>query len=268
MASSQNATRKRQLVRPTGLTEALWACVLDDYLSEEEEGEISKVLGYRENAPWYLNPDTVACTPSRNTRRILEHDPRDPKERGGRHSDSSDEDRDGRPGVWDDLSSTTELPPVMWLSLPPSHETRNNSDWNISTGDWDMTVASPRERNETVLQRQSSKNHRKAGLSIHHQMSLKSTSPKSRQSSKSNTNSTSILSTPCGNSYAMAISRSSSQRSSPRSRSTSRAEVRRSRSKSQSRSKATTGSKKAYSEMVEERQPQSRRLWGGHQSRS
>ena len=269
MATSYHVSRSRQVVRPTGLTEALWACVLDDYLSEEEEGEISKVLGYHENAPWYLNPQAVACTPARNTITIPEQDPRDPRERGGRDSDSSDEERDGTPGVWDDVSSTTELPPVMWLSLPPTNAERNGGNWNVSTGDWDMTVHSPRERNEIVLQqRKSSKHHSKGGSSIHHQMSIKSASAKSRQSSKSHTNSNSILSTPCGNSYAMAISRSSSHRSSPRSRSQSRTDLRRSRSKSQGKSRPSTGNRKTMSEAMEERQPQSRRFWGGHQARS
>lgn len=171
MASMQKGGQ--HLVRPTGLTEALWACVLDDYLSEEEEGEFNKILGKPEQVPWYLKPEIVACaatprtaTPRPRNRRLRARDPResrfvDPRDaraRGGRDLDSSDEERDGTPGVWDEASGQ-DMPPVMWLSVPPAPEEKKEPDWDMpidwdTPTDWDMNVKLHRMRHQKKKQQE------------------------------------------------------------------------------------------------------------------
>jgi hypothetical protein len=161
MASQQQQQQQGgHLVRSTGLTEALWACVLDDYLSEEEEGEFNRILGNTEKVPWYLRPEVVACsaTPRKSTRRIRAGDPRDARARGGRDPDSSDEERDGTPGVWDEASAP-EMPPVMWLSVPPEGEAKQEPDWDTPVDwdtprDWDMNVKLHRMKQQQKKQKQ------------------------------------------------------------------------------------------------------------------
>lgn len=148
-------TQSKTLLRPTTLAEALWACALDDYLSEEEEGEFVKILGNKETrVPWYLKNEAV-CAPIRPDTHAIHDDPRDARTRGGRELDSSDEERDGTPGVYDELSQP-EMPPLLWLSIPQIEESGKDSvkrepdwaavdlDWDAGTTDWDISVQSSR----------------------------------------------------------------------------------------------------------------------------
>ena len=112
MPSTTNESSKSGR-RLAGLNEALWACFLDDYLSEEEEGELSKIVGRKEEL-------SLLCF-QEQTHRINE-DPRTVKARGCLDDDDSFEYRNGgTPGVWND-APTPEMPPIIWLAVPTETE--------------------------------------------------------------------------------------------------------------------------------------------------
>lgn len=256
----------KTLIRPTGLTEALWACVLDDYLSEEEEGEINKVIGYKEKTPWYLSPDTVACAGPRPTRRRHVHDPRDPKERGGRinANDSSDDERDGTPGVWDDLSSAPELPPVMWLSVPPKDDAADEHDWDTGTDDWDANVTvQPNNMERAVRKRAKSGNRRKSDESSTYHEAVRMANAKSRQPAKPISRNATRSPSRQSDKYRTMSSHSSSD---VMSRMTPFAKSKPSRSRSRSKSR-TRNSRNTHNDDLESRQTQQSRRGGSRTRR-
>ncbi len=247
--TSHPSSEKKIVVRPSGLSEALWACVLDDYLSEEEEGEIKKVIGNGEKTPWYLSPDTVACAGQRPTGQHQFQDPRDAKERGGRACDSSDEGRDGTPGVWDDISSTPEMPPVMWLSVPPTDDEGNVLDWNGDTPEWDGSDHYNRIEDANRGAKRGKRDSNEEIFTYHETTQL--AKARSRQSSKANSRSTARSASRLSARYPTTLSNTSSEMM--MSRLTPRAVSKSSRSRSRSKSR-TRYSRKAPNDEMESRQ--------------
>lgn len=141
MASRSTVTRSRSVARPSGLAEALWACALDDYLSEEEEGEFSKILG-KEPTPWYLLETKSVWTKRQN----WEGDPRDARTRGGSDIMAQKEIGDAPSEVWDGVSGEGDFQ-GGWMpgSTPEGGTTAaadpaetpavTEPDWET---DWDM----------------------------------------------------------------------------------------------------------------------------------
>jgi hypothetical protein len=100
---------RRQIARPAGIAEYLWSCVLDDYLSEEEENEFSRIIGRREGTPFFCG--------QRNAPSIREgEDPRSVRIRGGSVSSIVAGAADGTPGVWS--NDVPDVAPMVWLALP------------------------------------------------------------------------------------------------------------------------------------------------------
>jgi hypothetical protein len=128
MPSSKANSRMKSSRAPScrgGLHEALWACVLDDYVDEEEERAFSMIIGEQQQ-------QTACLTFPRSK---ISADPRSVAARGG----PSDESYagivrrfDGTPGIYSD-SVTNEEPPFMWLALPPKTE---DIDWSELPDDW------------------------------------------------------------------------------------------------------------------------------------
>ena len=128
---STKSTAKRRRMRPTGINEALWACFLDDYLSEEEADEFSKIVGKREDSLWSWANENIPCGPQVVNKAVEEReDPRSRKARGGVDDDRLIPATDGTPAVWSDETSHT-LPPVMWLDLPPESKLENEKVYAI-----------------------------------------------------------------------------------------------------------------------------------------
>eukprot|EP00934_Nitzschia_sp_Nitz4_P004346 Nitzschia sp. Nitz4//scaffold17_size182527//125253//126008//NITZ4_001868-RA/size182527-processed-gene-0.65-mRNA-1//-1//CDS//3329539382//4336//frame0 len=109
-------SKPKSFVRSTGLAEALWACALDDYLSEEEEGEFSKIIGKKDQSLWGTLQDSNPWV----VRETRTEDPREARMRGGgyEHASGDFEPRDGTPAVWDEASASQGAP-VTWLDVPP-----------------------------------------------------------------------------------------------------------------------------------------------------
>ena len=108
-----------------GLHEALWACVLDDYVDEEEEKAFSMIIGEQQQQ--------TACLTFPRSKIVA--DPRSVAARGGPSDGSSDgivRRLDGTPGVYSD-SVTNEEAPIMWLALPSKTE---DIDWSELPDDW------------------------------------------------------------------------------------------------------------------------------------
>jgi hypothetical protein len=108
-----------------GLHEALWACVLDDYVDEEEEKAFSMIIGEQQQQ--------TACLTFPSSKTIA--DPRSVAARGGPGEglyDGNVRRLDGTPGIYSD-SVTNEEPPFMWLALPSKTE---DIDWSELPDDW------------------------------------------------------------------------------------------------------------------------------------
>jgi hypothetical protein len=138
--ASRTATMASQSVssrtRPSGLSEALWACALDDYLSEEEDGEHSKIVGDSEAAPWWYR-SSIDAPP-----KVQPADPRDANARNGRG--------DNNPGTWSN-NTTPEMPPVLWLPLPESSQDDGRGATRLLEPDWDEDV--PQKRHQKRQQK-------------------------------------------------------------------------------------------------------------------
>ena len=109
-----------------GLHEALWACVLDDYVDEEEEKAFSMIIGEQQQQ--------TACLTFPPRSKIVV-DPRSVAARGGPSDGSFDgtvRRLDGTPGIYSD-SVTNEEAPIMWLALPSKTE---DIDWSELPDDW------------------------------------------------------------------------------------------------------------------------------------
>jgi hypothetical protein len=117
-----------------GLHEALWACVLDDYVDEEEEKEFSMIIGEPQQQTACLNfPRSNTFADPR-----MGVDPRSVAARGGPSDGSYDgvvRRLDGTPGIYSD-SVTNEEPPFMWLALPSKPEEPEDIDWSELPDDW------------------------------------------------------------------------------------------------------------------------------------
>jgi hypothetical protein len=114
---------------PTGLSEALWACVLDDYLSEEEQSEV----------PWMSRSQAMSSASIRVVGAAF--DLRDARSRRGTMGDSLDENEHRY------VTSITHNDSVgsqqRWFAQPPEEKTvdmtENEPDWDENM-DWDTTV--------------------------------------------------------------------------------------------------------------------------------
>jgi hypothetical protein len=117
-----------------GLHEALWACVLDDYVDEDEEKEFSMIIGepYQQTSCLTFPGSTTVADPR------LRVDPRSVAARGGPTDGSyngSVRRIDGTPGIYRD-SVTNEEPPFMRLALPPKSQETEDVDWSELPDDW------------------------------------------------------------------------------------------------------------------------------------
>jgi hypothetical protein len=128
MASSKKNGSMKSSRAPScrgGLHEALWACVLDDYVDEDEEKAFSMIIGEQQQQ--------TACLTFPRSKTVA--DPRSVAARGGPSDGSYDgivRRLDGTPGIYSD-SVTNEEPPFMWLALPPKTE---DIDWSELPDDW------------------------------------------------------------------------------------------------------------------------------------
>ena len=114
MMQSNCANLNGQMSTVDGLQDALWACVLDDYLSDEDE-EFSKIV----NAP--RNAYCVGISSPESF-----DDPR--MKRGGDGASWEHAAVDGTPGIWH-VGSKNELPPLMWLNLPIEGRSGDEINW-------------------------------------------------------------------------------------------------------------------------------------------
>jgi hypothetical protein len=135
-----SSSSQRKIVQPSGLSELLWSCLLDDYLSEEEDNEFSKIVGRptkpQQESPWcFAGPQT----------QVIQEDPRSMRIRGGTN-DSVVGRTDGTPGVWS-KNPTPEFPPVLWLNLPPEDSRDDGSELSQQT---------PPQKTKTLFQKKRS----------------------------------------------------------------------------------------------------------------
>ena len=104
----------------SSVNDLIWGCVLNDYVTEEEEQEFTEMVGARKRPNIFQAPCTsLPCSPEEPP----EIDPRDIKSRGGPQYGARRRS-DGTPGIYSDVSSN-DTPPLLWLSL---HGDDNSQD--------------------------------------------------------------------------------------------------------------------------------------------
>lgn len=202
MSATKSRAKSGSAAKPSGISEALWACLLDDYLSEEEDNEFSKIVGVnsmRSRSAWFL-PSLGQASRRRASRNI---DPRDVRVRGGPDDDEQPEtafgtgekDVDERSRVDD-----AEMPPLTWLSVPSSdmddgkksiRSRRNGTDeWKRSRKSrsyrslekHNLTREPSRHSNRSKSRSKSRSRHRRRSSPVDTEASMKSRPPSGSRS--------------------------------------------------------------------------------------
>ena len=95
----------------SGINDLIWACVLNDYVTEEDEKEFTEMVGAQRLNILQVPCAAVPCAPDE----LPQVDPRDVKSRGGPQYEARRRSH-GTPGIYSDVSSH-DTPPLLWLSL-------------------------------------------------------------------------------------------------------------------------------------------------------
>ena len=95
----------------SGINDLIWACVLNDYVTEEDEKEFTEMVGAQRLNILQVPCAAVPCAPVEPPK----VDPRDIKSRGGPQYGAPRRSA-GTPGIYSDVSSH-DTPPLLWLSF-------------------------------------------------------------------------------------------------------------------------------------------------------